>query len=393
MHSLNREYRRAGWALAISLCLLQTSAGPQEHQDPSSKRVPATMITPEQAGILLGEGRMNLEKPLETLNFMALRDGDIVAEIGCGNGFYTLQVAPRIGPHGVVFAVDVQQGMLDQLRQRLEEAGVENVYPILGAVDDPKLPPGKVDWILLVDAYHEFSEPGAMLARMKESLAPGGRVALLEYRAEQDPATIPFPIPRDHKMSVEEVMSEWVPAGFELVQRAEFLPAQHLFVFKAAGDETRRGIRTLEVGNTPNVTTYDNKVYFAGQPTEEALKQFAALGVKTVINLRQESEMASVGFDEKDAVKNAGMTYVHAPMGGGIPPETELRRIMDALDASADAPVLLHCASSNRVGTIWSVYAGLRAGLSIEDAMSEGRAAGMSAPRLVQAARDALAEN
>lgn len=392
MYFSNREYRRAVWAVAIFLCLLQSSAAPQERQDSSSRRVPAKMLAPEQAGILLGEGRMDLEQPLKTLNFMGLRDGDIVADIGCGNGFYTLQIAPRIGPHGTVFAVDVQQGMLDLMLARSEEAGVKNVYPILGFVDDPMLPPGKIDWILLVDAYHEFSEPGAMLARMKDSLAPGGRIALLEYRAEQDPATIPFPIPRDHKMSIDEVMSEWIPAGFELVQRAEFLPAQHLFIFKAAGDDTRRAIRPLQVGDTPNVTTFDNRVYFAGQPTKEAIKQFAELGVKTVINLRQESEMASLGFDEKDAVESAGMTYVHAPMGRGIPPEATRRRIMEALDTSADAPVLLHCASSNRVGTIWSVYAGLRAGLSTEDALSEGRAAGMKAPALVQAARDALSD-
>ena len=393
MHTYTRKQKILCLGLGLLLCLLQLPAAAQEKQDAGGKRVPAKMLAPEQAGILLGEGRMDLEQPLKTLNFMGLRDGDLVADIGCGNGFYTLQIAPRIGPHGAVLAVDVQQGMLDLMLARRAEAGVKNVYPILGAYDDPMLPPGKVDWLLLVDAYHEFSEPEAMLARMKESLAPGGRVLLLEYRAEQDPATIPFPIPRDHKMSIEEVMSEWIPAGFELVQRVEFLPAQHLFVFKVAGDDTRRAIRTLEVGDTPNVTTFDNKVYFAGQPTEEALKRFAELGVKTVINLRGESEMASVGFDEKDAVEASGMTYIHVPMGRGIPAETELKRIMDALDTNADAPVLLHCASSNRVGTIWSVYTGLRAKLSTDDALSEGQAAGMKAPALVQAARDALSEN
>ena len=393
MQPYTRKQKILCLGLGLLLCLLQLPAAAQEKQDAGGKRVPAKMLAPEQAGILLGEGRMDLEQPLKTLNFMGLRDGDLVADIGCGNGFYTLQIAPRIGPHGAVLAVDVQQGMLDLMLARRAEAGVKNVYPILGAYDDPMLPPGKVDWLLLVDAYHEFSEPEAMLARMKESLAPGGRVLLLEYRAEQDPATIPFPIPRDHKMTIEEVMHEWIPAGFELVQRVEFLPAQHLFVFKVAGDDTRRAIRTLVVDDTPNVTTFDNKVYFAGQPTEEALKQFAELGVKTVINLRQESEMASVGFDEKDAVENAGMTYVHAPMGRGIPPDTTLRQIMDALETNSDAPVLLHCASSNRVGTIWSLFAGLRGGLSAENALSEGRAAGMHAPALEKAAREALSGN
>ena len=103
--------------------------------------------------------------------------------------------------------------------------------------------------------------------------------------------------------------------------------------------------------------------------------------------------MASVGFDEKDAVENAGMTYVHTPMGGGIPAKAELERIVRALDSSSDAPVLLHCASSNRVGSIWAVYAGLYAGLSTESAISEGQAAGMRAPGLEAAARGALSGN
>lgn len=386
MTGLTRDIARIACTFGVLLVLLPAAA----QEQPSGKRTPANILKPEQAGILLSEGRMALEEPLKSLNFMGLRDGDIVADIGCGNGFYSLQVAERIGPHGIVFSVDVQQGMLDLMVARRDEAGIKNIYPILGTFEDPHLPPGKVDWILLVDAYHEFSNPEPMLAKMKESLAPGGRVALLEYRAEQDPATIPFPIPRDHKMTIDEVMSEWIPAGFELVMRAEFLPAQHLFVFKVAGDETRRPIRSLTIEDTVNVTTFDNKVYFAGQPSQEGLARFAELGIKTVINLRGESELASLGFDEKQVVEAAGMTYLHAPMGRQLPAAKVLDQIMDAIATSDDAPVLIHCASSNRVGTIWSYFAGTRNGLDVEAALAEGKAAGMHAAPLEEAARQAL---
>jgi len=220
-----REVNRLVCALVVLAVLLPASG-----QEPGT-RVPAEKLDPEDAGFLLSAGRAALEEPFKTLNSMGLQDGDLVSDIGCGNGFYSLQVAERIAPHGSVCAVDVQQGMLDLMVARRDEGGVKNIYRILGAYDDPHLPPGKMDWILLVDAYHEFSDPGPMLARMKESLAPAGRVALLEYWAEQDPASIPFPIPRDHKMIIDEVMREWEAAGFELVIRAEFLPAQHLFVF------------------------------------------------------------------------------------------------------------------------------------------------------------------
>lgn len=345
------------------------------------EREPAQMLAPEQAGILLLEQRDELEHPERTRDFMGLQDGDLVADIGCGNGYYTLRLAERTGPHGVVFAVDVQQGMLDQLESRMQEHEVSNVYPILGTYDDPYLPPGKIDWILLVDAYHEFSKPEAMLARMKEALAPGGRVALLEYRSEQDPATIPFPIPPAHKMSVEQVLREWQPAGFELVQLAEFLPAQHLFVFKVEGDASRPDIHRLEYSDIGNLSTFGNVVYFSAQPTEEDIEALGDLGVKTVINLRTPEEMASLDFDEKAAVESAGMRYVHAPMGGELPSGTTWEAIQQALkSAEGEGPVLMHCRSGNRVGAAWALYAGQEQGMPTDKAIEEGRAAGMKAP-------------
>ena len=110
---------------------------------------------------------------------------------------------------------------------------------------------------------------------MPESLAPGGRVALLEYRTEQDPATIGYPIPPDHKMSIEQVMKEWSPAGFELVELHEFLPAQHFFIFRREGQgestpwHRRSEIAPAKFGETPNLASLGGYVYFAGQPKAE----------------------------------------------------------------------------------------------------------------------------
>jgi ubiquinone/menaquinone biosynthesis C-methylase UbiE len=225
----------AYWSRRATVALLLGAVLPLWAQEaPVEERKPARILPAEMAHILLSEGREELEQPEKTLDAMQLKDGDLVADIGCGNGFYSLRVAERVGPHGHVLAVDIQQGMLDQLEQRMDEAGIQNIYPILGAPEDPHLPTGKVDWVLMVDVYHEFSDPKPMLARIKECLAPDGKVALLEYRAEQDPSTMPPIIPPDHKMSVEQVLKEWLPAGFELVQQHDFLPAQHVFVFKAA---------------------------------------------------------------------------------------------------------------------------------------------------------------
>ncbi len=374
--------------LAYVCCFIGIAgiAAAQEHQhDTAGERKPANMLPAAMSSILLMEGREDLEQPSKTLDYMKLQDGDLVADIGCGNGFYSLRVAERIGPHGAVFAVDVQQGMLDQLQERMAAAGTRNIYPVLGEFTDPNLPPGKIDWVLLVDAYHEFADPKAMLAKIKASLAPDGKVALLEYRAEQEDLGTPIKIPRDHMMTIDEVMREWVPAGFELVERPEFLPAQHLFIFEAAR------ITLLNVGNTKRVSTYNDKVYFAGQPAQADLKTFAEMGIKTVINLRTPPEVEALDFDEKAAAEAAGMTYINAPMGKQMLPRPELEKLFATIDAARKSgPVLIHCASSNRVGAVWGAYRGLTQGLSADDAVAEGKAAGLRAPAFDTAIRELM---
>jgi ubiquinone/menaquinone biosynthesis C-methylase UbiE len=160
---------------------------------------------------------------------MNLRDGDIVADIGSGTGFFSRKMARRVAPSGRIYAVDIQPQMLELLGKYAREEGTDNIVPVLGEEANPRLPAGEIDWILLVDAYHEFQQPEVMLERMRDALAPDGRVALAEYRRE---GTSARHIRLDHRMSVEQVLKEWEPAGFELVELYEGLPTQHLFIFK-----------------------------------------------------------------------------------------------------------------------------------------------------------------
>ena len=111
--------------------------------------------------------------------------------------------------------------MLELLRKNVATRGLNNVVAVLGTDDDPKLPAGKLDLALLVDVYHEFSQPQKMLAKIRESLKPSGRMILLEYRKE-DPSV---PIRLEHKMTVQEVRAEIEPEGFTLVTSVETLPA------------------------------------------------------------------------------------------------------------------------------------------------------------------------
>jgi ubiquinone/menaquinone biosynthesis C-methylase UbiE len=168
------------------------------------------------------------EAPDAALDAIGIAKGATVADIGAGVGYFTWRLATRIGPQGKVYAVDIQQGMLDQLRRNMAERKLANYEAVLGAADDPRLPAGRIDLALLVDVYHEFSQPQKMLHKIRASLAPDGRMVLLEYRKE-DPQV---PILPAHKMSVAEVKAEIEPEGFRLEKTLENLPRQHILIFR-----------------------------------------------------------------------------------------------------------------------------------------------------------------
>jgi len=137
-------------------------------------------------------------------------------------------MAKLVGPTGVVYANDIQPGMLEKLNAKAAEANVQNVVTVLGSESDPKLPAGKLDLVIMVDVYHELSRPQRMLQGIRESLKPGGRLVLLEYRKE-DPSV---PIRPEHKMSVAEVKAEVLPEGFTYEKVVDKLPWQHIIFFR-----------------------------------------------------------------------------------------------------------------------------------------------------------------
>jgi ubiquinone/menaquinone biosynthesis C-methylase UbiE len=143
-------------------------------------------------------------------------------------GYFSVKMARKVGPSGVVYATDIQPQMLEYLDAYMRQNEVTNVRPVLGTVDDPKLPEGSVDLALLVDAYHEFSHPREMLQGIRRALKPDGRLVLLEYRKE-DPT---IPIKEDHKMSVKTVKKEVEPEGFRFDRLIPDLPRQHILVFR-----------------------------------------------------------------------------------------------------------------------------------------------------------------
>jgi ubiquinone/menaquinone biosynthesis C-methylase UbiE len=152
------------------------------------------------------------EAPDDAIDLIGVKKGASVADVGAGSGYMTVKLAKRVGANGVVYATDIQPAMIDLLEKRLKSAKLTNVRPILGAIDDPRLPPASIDLVLMVDVYHELSQPQAILHHILEALKPGGRLVLLEYRKE-DPS---IPIRPEHKMSVAEARMALEAEGCKL---------------------------------------------------------------------------------------------------------------------------------------------------------------------------------
>ncbi len=224
------RFRRATALLAAALAAAGLGAAPLRAQEQPAPRVPAPVMSYHGAEWLERPGRMEEEQPLEVIAAMDLKPGMIVVDLGCGTGYYARKMAPKVLPGGTVYGEDIQPEMLDLMQQLSAKEKIENIVPILGDETDPKLPKGKVDWIIMADVYHEFQHPEPMLAKMLESLSPTGKVCLLEYRAEKFRQA--SHIKPEHRMTVKQVLAEWNAAGFELVDLQEFLPVQHMFIFQ-----------------------------------------------------------------------------------------------------------------------------------------------------------------
>jgi ubiquinone/menaquinone biosynthesis C-methylase UbiE len=225
--------------LIVLLCLLPLCAAEPRYEtravhDPDGigkfylGREIAHVMGHQGADWLERKERSREEAPDKLMELLALKPGEVVADIGAGTGYMSWRMARRVLPGGKVYAVDIQQEMLDLLGANMKERSLTNVIPVLGTVTDPKLPANTIDLVLMVDVYHEFSEPYEMMRNIISSLKPGGRVAFVEYRAE-DPDV---PIKPLHKMTVAQVKKEAVAVGLHFEKNIEDLPRQHLILFQ-----------------------------------------------------------------------------------------------------------------------------------------------------------------
>ncbi len=227
-----RRFSHYKYKLPLVLLGLLTAWDPTgalaQSSHPVSGRKYAPVMGVAGADWLVRPERESEENPDLAVSLLGLKPGMIVADIGAGVGYYSVRFAAKVGPAGKVFATDLQPEMLRLMRKRLERDHITNIEPVLGSETESKLPDQSLDMVVLVDVYHEFSEPRKMLASIRQALKPNGRLVLLEFRKE-DPKV---PIREEHKMSVAVVKQELAADGFTLDKLVTDLPWQHIFFFK-----------------------------------------------------------------------------------------------------------------------------------------------------------------
>jgi len=216
------------WIFLYSL-LIQSSNSTEQTDPPSQYkgRTIAPVMSASGANWLKRESRASIELPEQLLDALDITPGMTIADVGAGIGYFSWRLSKRVGPKGLVFAIDIQKKMLVLLNYELKKRKITNVQTILGTASDPNLPRASVDVALLVDVYHEFECPETMVSKIRQALRNDGKLVLVEYRGE-DPNV---PIKLEHKMTVQQVLKEILPMGFRLKTKLDFLPWQHLFIF------------------------------------------------------------------------------------------------------------------------------------------------------------------
>ena len=217
-----RRYRRAWGVLLLAVsCLAPSSSFSQ--QPPRHGR----LFPPEQLGVLEGPDRDAWQQPGRIMDALGIADGSTVADIGAGAGWFSIRLARRVGPNGLVFAEDVQREMIDAIERRVRREGLRNVRLVLGRDDDPGLPAGRLDAVLMVDAYYEVQDRVSLLSRVRAALKPNGRVGIVDFRKDGGG---PGP-DLEQRIDPDVVIRDATGAGLRFLAHETFLPYQYLLVF------------------------------------------------------------------------------------------------------------------------------------------------------------------
>ena len=230
--------KRATIACALFL-LAESAVLPAYPALPTSPALPAQssppkrkLFEPNDLGLLDAPDRDQWQKPELIMDALGIADGSVVADLGAGGAWFTLHIARRVGPNGVVYAEDIQPAMLQVIGQRMQVENLLNVRPVLGTPSDPRLPKG-LDAALIVDSYHEMDDSAnptqvvTLLRNIAQSLKPQGRLGIVDFKPGGGG---PGPAP-EQRVDPQSVIKAAKAAGLELISREEIPPFLFLLVF------------------------------------------------------------------------------------------------------------------------------------------------------------------
>ena len=168
------------------------------------------------------------QKPQALVQALAIRPGMSVVDLGAGTGYFSRYLSAAVGERGCVFAVDTEPNLVAHLRERAEKEGLHNLIPVLASADNPRLPAGGADLILIVDTVHHIDDRINYLQRLKRFLKPDGRVAVVDFKKE----SLPVGPPVEHKLAPDFVIGEFRQSGYTLLAQPELLPYQYVLLFR-----------------------------------------------------------------------------------------------------------------------------------------------------------------
>jgi ubiquinone/menaquinone biosynthesis C-methylase UbiE len=187
------------------------------------------IFSPEDLGLLEPPDREAWQKPEQVMDALQVAEGSVVADLGAGGGWFTIRLARRVGPHGIVYAEDVQRLMIEAIQRRVQREGLTNVKAVLGEYDNPfpGLPANTLDAVLIVDAFHEMEHPVVLLRNVARTLKATGLIGIIDYRRGEGG---PGPDPQD-RVAPEAIIETAKAAGLKLVGQELFLPYQYFLIF------------------------------------------------------------------------------------------------------------------------------------------------------------------
>ena len=211
------------WLLLPALVLAQDSTKRDIHQmhklHQDSKAYIAMLDDPK---------RDEFQKPREVIRALKLKEGEVVADIGAGSGYFTFRLAHHVGATGRIFAVDISPDMIVHLNRRIRDLKLTNVVSILCPSDDPLLADASVDRVLVCDTWHHIENHAAYLALLKKMLKPGGQVVMIDFKKAETPVGPPL----EMRIDRDDLVKEMEANGFDLETEHTFLPYQYFLVFK-----------------------------------------------------------------------------------------------------------------------------------------------------------------